>query len=405
MKEEINSSVVLSIGIPTYNRAPYLKYLLNKLCEQRALMRHNYEILISDNASTDHTELVVQEFVHLLPIRYFRNKENLGGEKNNLNCIKNAHGEYYIYLADDDFIYLDQVNNKISFLRQNKKVAALYAPWDLFSAVSNTKQGQFYKHDDCTLIKNKDYLSLAKFITKNHIFSEIGIYRRSSLLSIQVVNSLAFWAFTIPAEFCGIGDIYYDNVPFYASITAHPADGGSRRIQAGNEEAMVAWDRYRGGLEHLVGLARTAATGEDLQELFTNMETMVNDRMLVALRLRFNSQSDPIENYFLASRLRGRGIKINELPLIRARAAINWLSTKVAAHYNAKRIVLSPKFKLSDFDKLLNAAAIPIVEYVSEIKEGDILLGFGHGGVEDFDIKNMPHSFYISEEDLLLKYP
>lgn len=63
------------------------------------------EIVISDNASTDSTELIVQEYARILDrIRYFRQALNVGVDRNIDNVVTLASGEYCWLMADDDMV-------------------------------------------------------------------------------------------------------------------------------------------------------------------------------------------------------------------------------------------------------------------------------------------------------------
>lgn len=90
----------LSICIPTYNRASYLRETIESILPQ---LEEGVEIVISDNASTDDTRQMVGEYQALCPaIRYFVNEENLGADKNYRNVIAVASGEYCWFFGSDD---------------------------------------------------------------------------------------------------------------------------------------------------------------------------------------------------------------------------------------------------------------------------------------------------------------
>jgi abequosyltransferase len=95
---------LLTIAIPTYNRAGCLKELLSVLADQLK-GEPRVELIISDNASPDETPLVVQEFVARgLRVRYIRNAENIGSDANFLQCFEQARGKYVWLFSDDDLI-------------------------------------------------------------------------------------------------------------------------------------------------------------------------------------------------------------------------------------------------------------------------------------------------------------
>jgi abequosyltransferase len=95
---------LLTIAIPTFNRAGYLKELLSLLAAQ---LRNEprVELIISDNASPDETPAVVQDFVARgLRVRYTRNVQNIGSDANFLQCFEQARGKYVWLFSDDDLI-------------------------------------------------------------------------------------------------------------------------------------------------------------------------------------------------------------------------------------------------------------------------------------------------------------
>src|ERR1700692_27302 len=95
---------LLTIAIPTYNRAGCLKELLASLNDQLK-DEPLVELIISDNDSPDETSLVVQNFVDRgLRVRYIRNPENIGPDANFLQCFEQARGKYVWIFSDDDLI-------------------------------------------------------------------------------------------------------------------------------------------------------------------------------------------------------------------------------------------------------------------------------------------------------------
>ncbi|MEW6558405.1 MAG: glycosyltransferase family 2 protein, partial [Elusimicrobiota bacterium] len=118
--------IKLSICIPTYNRAKYLKENLAFLVPQ-IKNKNNVEVVVIDNDSEDNTNEVVEEYVQKNKnVRYCKNPTNLGYSGNQLKCFEYAQGEYCSILCDDD-VYLDgcvelilkHISNKYVFLALN----------------------------------------------------------------------------------------------------------------------------------------------------------------------------------------------------------------------------------------------------------------------------------------------
>jgi abequosyltransferase len=103
-----NKAPLLTIAIPTYNRSQYLVRLLESLKPQMEAARDLFgiELLLSDNASTDQTSEVVQDFCKnaSFPCRTFRNQTNLGADGNILQCFTEAAGKYVWIVGDDDIL-------------------------------------------------------------------------------------------------------------------------------------------------------------------------------------------------------------------------------------------------------------------------------------------------------------
>ena len=90
-----------SICIPTWNRASLLKETLHNLTLQIE-RKSDFQVVISDNNSTDDTYDVVSEYYKKLNIKYLRWDQNIGGSKNIIQVVSHADGRYCVLLGDDD---------------------------------------------------------------------------------------------------------------------------------------------------------------------------------------------------------------------------------------------------------------------------------------------------------------
>lgn len=93
---------LLTIAIPTYNRAKFLKELIENILSESTT--DFIEILISDNNSDDDTKEVVASFHdrETYSINYYKNEINIGFDGNILNCYNKAKGRFIWFLSDDD---------------------------------------------------------------------------------------------------------------------------------------------------------------------------------------------------------------------------------------------------------------------------------------------------------------
>ena len=96
--------MLISICIPTYNRARHLANCLHSIANCGAQAGVDFEVCVSDNGSSDDTAEVVRNAQHTLPIRYRRNETNQGIPRNFLAVVDMAQGEFAWLLGDDDLL-------------------------------------------------------------------------------------------------------------------------------------------------------------------------------------------------------------------------------------------------------------------------------------------------------------
>jgi glycosyltransferase involved in cell wall biosynthesis len=115
-----NETPLLTIAVPTYNRAQYLDQLLSKILEQIS-DDARVELIVSDNASPDSTFEVVSGYLNRgAAIRYIRNETNVGADRNILQCYEQASGKYVWILSDDDLIEPGTVQRVMNALSSGK---------------------------------------------------------------------------------------------------------------------------------------------------------------------------------------------------------------------------------------------------------------------------------------------
>ena len=113
----MDKSPLVSILIPTYNRPKGLKKALDTVLEQTY---QNLEVIISDNCSSmEEVGMIIERAEKDERIKIYRQKTNLGAI-NNFNFLNNKFtGTYYMYLADDDCLAKNFVEECVGFLETN----------------------------------------------------------------------------------------------------------------------------------------------------------------------------------------------------------------------------------------------------------------------------------------------
>lgn len=96
---------LLTIAVPTFNRARYLQLCLDRLRDQVSGNEDRVEVIVSDNCSPDDTGAVVEQAKRDgLPVHYVRNQENIGADRNFIQCFRMARTVYVLLLSDDDIL-------------------------------------------------------------------------------------------------------------------------------------------------------------------------------------------------------------------------------------------------------------------------------------------------------------
>lgn len=150
---------LLSICIPTYNRKDCLIQCLESILHQPIFS--DVEIVISDNASTDGTDLQVKKYILQYPnIIYSRNEENIGFDRNMLKVISLASGKYCLFIWDDDAFFDDSLQNIINILIEGRAKYYITNNW----GYNQTLLSPAVLYPSLPIKENQFYPSLIDFI-------------------------------------------------------------------------------------------------------------------------------------------------------------------------------------------------------------------------------------------------
>lgn len=118
---------ILSICIPTYNRAKFLPDLFESILKQ--INKENedlIEVAVSDNASEDNTLEVINRYKkHFKNFTYFRWDKNMGADRNYLKCVEISNGEFCWLMGSDDKIEEGSINYILDILSKNNDVSGI----------------------------------------------------------------------------------------------------------------------------------------------------------------------------------------------------------------------------------------------------------------------------------------
>jgi glycosyltransferase involved in cell wall biosynthesis len=105
---------LVSIGLPTYNRVATLQRAVESALRQDY---ENIELIISDNGSTDKTQATcLAASQRDGRVKYTRQQSNQGALANFLVVLREARGEFFMWLADDDWLDRSYISKCVELL-------------------------------------------------------------------------------------------------------------------------------------------------------------------------------------------------------------------------------------------------------------------------------------------------
>ena len=119
--------MLVTVGICTFNRAELLRRTLESLLALELPADVNWEVVVVNNNSTDHTDAVVEEYRNRLPVR--REFEPQPGKSNALNrAISAANGEYILWTDDDVVVDPNWLAAYVGAFRRRPEAALFGGP-------------------------------------------------------------------------------------------------------------------------------------------------------------------------------------------------------------------------------------------------------------------------------------
>ena len=119
-----SKSKLVSIGLPVYNGENFVAEAIQCVLSQTFT---NWELIISDNASTDRTVSICREFAEKDDrIRIYENERNMGVSPNHNRVFQLSHSPYFMWIAHDDLIGAEFVESCIEVLETNDQAVVAF---------------------------------------------------------------------------------------------------------------------------------------------------------------------------------------------------------------------------------------------------------------------------------------
>tara|TARA_B100000787_G_scaffold35273_1_gene24530 strand:- start:5123 stop:6046 length:924 start_codon:yes stop_codon:yes gene_type:complete len=146
-KEEFPvNKVKVSVCVVTYNQEIYIRKCLQGIVDQET--DFEFEVIVSDDCSTDCTRAIAQEFVESYPgiVRLVKRTNNMGGLKNFLETHKLAVGLYVSHLDGDDVMLPGKLQKQVNFLDANPTFSVVWHRMNFFDDIGGFMSGHEYDY-------------------------------------------------------------------------------------------------------------------------------------------------------------------------------------------------------------------------------------------------------------------
>jgi len=281
----------LSIGLPVYNGDRYLEQTLTSILLQDF---GDFELILSDNASTDRTaEICIDVAGRDTRVQYHRAETNRGAAWNYNHVFHLARGEFFRWAPHDDYYAPDALGLCVRYLENASPGVILAYP----ATVLVSAAGEILEHFDDRLILDQPtpherIRHLARWL--NLCNPVLGVTRRNALARTRLIGSFAGSDKVLLAELALLGEFHaVPEATFYRRRHA-----GSSRHANTSIEAVARWfdtsDRVRTWKypqlrlmkEHLISISR-APIGrvERVRSALAYVTTHVYKRFRVRLGL------------------------------------------------------------------------------------------------------------------------
>jgi glycosyltransferase involved in cell wall biosynthesis len=178
---------LLSIGMPVFNGAQYLAETIESILTQHS----DLEVIISDNASTDETEVICRAFAARdRRIQYHRYTENRGAAWNYNNCFRLARGKFFKWAAYDDKLAPNFSSRCLDVLEGSSDIVLAYAAASVIDEAGDFLR---YDSDKMDLTDERPSERFKKFLNAyrghnicNPVF---GIFRRDVLARTRLIGN------------------------------------------------------------------------------------------------------------------------------------------------------------------------------------------------------------------------
>jgi len=226
----------VSIGLPVYNGEEFIHKRLESILNQTFT---NFELIISDNASSDKTPNICEEYAKKdKRIRYVRQKKNMGAKWNFNFVLQEAKFEYFVWAAVDDIWLPSFLEKNIMILESKKNVVASMSKFRFYGELNDPlikkkvflkKIGLRFGSKDAHPISGSYENRIRTFFKKSQWIMFYAIFRTDKLLLSYIPETFVSWD-----QACNLNALKYGDMDVVDEVLLHLFRGGTSATGAIN---------------------------------------------------------------------------------------------------------------------------------------------------------------------------
>jgi len=132
----------VSVFIPAYNAEPFVQQAIESVLAQTYL---NYELIVINDASTDGTPGVINQYQHHPKVRIYHNSTNMGVARNWNRGVDLCNGDFIVRLDADDFYAPNYLAQVMAFFQKFPDIALVFTGANLLCSNNRVRQDLPYK--------------------------------------------------------------------------------------------------------------------------------------------------------------------------------------------------------------------------------------------------------------------
>lgn len=201
------ASPSVSVIVPNYNHAPYLRQRLNSIFNQTF---QNFEVIILDDCSTDNSKEIIEEYRNRPQVSHIiYNEMNSGSPfKQWTKGFKLAQGKYIWIAESDDWAELNFLDEMVCCLDRDSSLVFAFCE-SYWEYTTQTVPGTYLARD--TFFRGFTFLKKKQIYFNNIYNASSVLFRKQSLTSIpkDYQNFLGSGDYLFWNYLCETGNVYY----------------------------------------------------------------------------------------------------------------------------------------------------------------------------------------------------